>query len=65
MASALVEIAKDGNCVGTADLNWQKIEAFARQYVGTKSASGRYGSGIDMLKPKPTWDLLENKESVQ
>lgn len=64
IASALVEIVKDGKCVGTAELDWQKIEAFARKYVGDKTASGRYGAGADMTKPKPTWDMLENKESV-
>lgn len=64
VASALAEIAKDGKCVGTAELNWQKIESFARQYVGDKTASGRYQSVADILKPKPTWDMLENKESV-
>lgn len=60
----MVEIAKDGKCVGTAELDWQKIEAVGRQYVGDKTASGRYQSREDLEKPKPTWDLLENKESV-
>lgn len=64
VASALDEIAKDGKCVGTAELDWEKIEAFARQYVGEKTVSGRYQSGVDLLKPKPTWDMLANKESV-
>ncbi|KAJ2991012.1 hypothetical protein NUW58_g2681 [Xylaria curta] len=64
IASALAEIAKDGKCVGTAELDWQKIEAFARQYVGAKTTSGRYQSAEDLLKPKPTWDMLGNKESV-
>ncbi|KAF1950373.1 hypothetical protein CC80DRAFT_426903 [Byssothecium circinans] len=64
VASALAEIAKDGKCVGTAELNWEKIEAFARQYVGGKTTSGRYRPVEELLKPKPTWDMLENKESV-
>jgi hypothetical protein len=64
IASALAEIAKDGKCVGTAELNWEKIETVARQYVGDKTASGRYRSAADMLKPKPTWDMLDNTESV-
>ncbi|KAF2478356.1 uncharacterized protein BDR25DRAFT_321371 [Lindgomyces ingoldianus] len=64
VASALAEIAKDGKCVGTAELDWQKIEACARRYVGDKTASGRYRSAADLSKPKPTWDMLENKESV-
>lgn len=61
---ALAEIAKDGKCVGTAELSWSKIETFARQYVGRKTAAGRYRSAADMSKSKPTWDMLENKESV-
>lgn len=64
VASALAEVGKDGKCVGTAELNWQKIEALARQYVGDKTAQGRYQSAVDMMKAKPTWDMLENKESV-
>ncbi|KAJ5948186.1 hypothetical protein N7466_001201 [Penicillium verhagenii] len=64
IASALAEIAKDGECVGTAELDWEKIEAIAREYVGEKTAGGRYESAADIMQPKPTWDMLENKESV-
>ncbi|RMZ68426.1 hypothetical protein GMOD_00010077 [Pyrenophora seminiperda CCB06] len=64
VASALAEIEKDGKCVGTAELDWQKIEAIARQYVRNKTDNGRYQTTADLLKPKPTWDLLENKEIV-
>lgn len=64
VASALAEIAKDGKCVGTAALNWPEIEALARQYVGDKTAAGRYQSAADLAKSKPTWDMLENKEIV-
>lgn len=64
VANALAGIEKDGKCVGTAELNWQKIEEVARKYVGDKTASGRYRDAADMMKPKPTWDMLENKESV-
>ncbi|RMD39815.1 hypothetical protein DV735_g5331, partial [Chaetothyriales sp. CBS 134920] len=64
VASALAEIARDGMCVGTAELDWPKIEAASRQYVANKTASGRYGFDADMTKPKPTWDMVENKEIV-
>lgn len=64
IASALAEIARDGKCVGTAELDWQKIETFARQYVGDKTVGGRYQSAVDALKPTPTWDMLGNKEIV-
>lgn len=45
-------------------LDWTRLEAFARQYVAQKTADGRYQNALDMLKPKPTYDLLENRESV-
>ncbi|KAL5327334.1 hypothetical protein ACEPPN_005030 [Leptodophora sp. 'Broadleaf-Isolate-01'] len=64
VAQALTEIARDGKCVGTSELDWRKIEAFAREYVANKTAAGRYGHAEDMLKPKPTYDLLERKEVV-
>ncbi|RMZ80304.1 hypothetical protein DV738_g2803, partial [Chaetothyriales sp. CBS 135597] len=64
VANALAEIARDGKCVGTAELDWSRIEAAARGYVADKAASGRYESGADMTKPKPTWDMVENKEIV-
>lgn len=64
MASALDEIAKDGKCVGSAELSWPKIEAFGRQYVGNKTSGGRYRSAADLVNPRPTWDMLENKERI-
>ncbi|KAJ5361775.1 hypothetical protein N7541_002619 [Penicillium brevicompactum] len=64
MASAVDEIAKDGKCVGTAELDWLKIEAFGRQYVGDKTAGGRYRTVADLEKPKPTWDMLASREIV-
>ncbi|KAF2743786.1 hypothetical protein M011DRAFT_212600 [Sporormia fimetaria CBS 119925] len=64
IADALSEIAKDGSCVGTAELNWEKIEAFARKYVREKTANGRFKSAEDLVGSKPTWDLLEDKETV-
>lgn len=63
IANALEQIAKDDTCVGTAELEWLKIERFARDYVGKKTANGRYGVGADMTRPKPTWDMIENVES--
>ncbi|KAJ8133484.1 hypothetical protein O1611_g136 [Lasiodiplodia mahajangana] len=62
VASALDEIAKDGKCVGTAELDWGKIEAWGRQYVKDKTTAGRYEKNL--LEPRPTWDMLENKETI-
>ncbi|KAI5369202.1 hypothetical protein Slin14017_G000810 [Septoria linicola] len=64
IANALAELAKDDKAVGTSQLNWAVVEMTARQYVARKTAAGRYQRAEDMLKPKPTWDMLENKETV-
>lgn len=64
VANALAEILRDGNALGTSELNWQKIEETAREYVSKKTAAGRYQNMADILKPKPTWDMLENKEII-
>lgn len=65
VAHALEAIANDGNVVGTSELEWKKIEATAREYVGNKTAAGRYqGEQANMLAPKPTWDMLESREII-
>lgn len=64
IGSALEELARDGKAVGTSHLDWAKVEATARQYVADKVAAGRYLRGEDMLPPKPTWDMMESKETV-
>ncbi|KAI1480122.1 hypothetical protein F4774DRAFT_409280 [Daldinia eschscholtzii] len=64
LIDALSRVADDGKAVGRAELEWEKIEQTARGYVGEKAASGRYDMGQDMAAPKPTWDLLEEKELV-
>lgn len=64
VADALSRMAKDGKAVGTAKLGWGEIEALARDYVGKKTAAGRYTNATDMGSPKPTWDMLEGREVV-
>ncbi|KAI2616132.1 hypothetical protein GGS26DRAFT_453945 [Hypomontagnella submonticulosa] len=61
---ALSRISNDPRAVGTAELDWEKIEERARTYAAEKTAAGRFGYGQDMRKPKPTWDMLEDKEVV-
>lgn len=56
--------ADGGKAVGTAQLDWGQIEGMARSYVAQKQAHGRYATMDLLLKPKPTWDMLENKEMV-
>ncbi|PGH20107.1 hypothetical protein AJ80_03675 [Polytolypa hystricis UAMH7299] len=55
---------REQKAVGTSELDWKKIEAHTRQYVGQKTVGGRYVSPDALLRPKPTWDMIENKESV-
>jgi len=63
VAQALKAMERDSTCVGTAVLDWSKIEAKAREYTAAKASAGRFASG-DMLAPKPTWDMLEDREVV-
>ncbi|OAA60692.1 hypothetical protein ISF_05731 [Cordyceps fumosorosea ARSEF 2679] len=52
--------------VGTAVLDWHRIEQTARWYVAEKMAADRYNE--DYLRetqhrlPKPTWDMLLDRE---
>ncbi|EGE07146.1 hypothetical protein TEQG_06134 [Trichophyton equinum CBS 127.97] len=62
--NALTAIEKDGKAVGTSILNWEKIEAKAREYVGEKTAAGRYKNIDDLKLPKPTWDMIDDKEKL-
>ncbi|EZF33140.1 hypothetical protein TMEN_7395 [Trichophyton mentagrophytes] len=62
--NALAAIESDGKAVGTSVLDWEKIEAKARSYVADKTAGGRYDSLDKLEHPKPTWDMLENKEKL-
>lgn len=63
-ANALAAIAADGKAVGTSVLDWQQIEQAARWYAGQKTAQGRFATSALLTRPKPTWDLLENKEMI-
>ena len=61
VASALARIAEDGRVVGTANLDWTKIEATARGYVDRKNTEGRF-LRADFDLPQPMWDLLADRE---
>jgi hypothetical protein len=63
-ANALAAIAADGKAVGTSVLDWQQIEQAARWYTGQKTAEGRFATSVLLARPKPTWDLLANKEII-
>ncbi|KAI0882915.1 uncharacterized protein GGS22DRAFT_190892 [Annulohypoxylon maeteangense] len=61
---ALSRISNNRKVVGTSQLDWKMIEERARTYVAMKTVVGRFGEGQDMRRPKPTWDMLEDKEIV-
>ncbi|KAI1214249.1 uncharacterized protein F4807DRAFT_407190 [Annulohypoxylon truncatum] len=61
---ALSRISNNRKVVGTSQLDWKMIEERARSYIAVKTVVGRFGAGQDMTKPKPTWDLLKDKEIV-
>lgn len=64
VSAALDKLSRDGKAVGTSQLNWQTIETVARRYVGGKAEKGRYKVAENPPKPRPLYDLLENKEIV-
>ncbi|KAG6036648.1 hypothetical protein E4U41_005572 [Claviceps citrina] len=65
MADVLSRISRaEPRVVGTSDLDWGRIEQRARGYVGKKIAEGRYLESGRALKPKPTWDMMEKKETI-
>ncbi|OIW31575.1 hypothetical protein CONLIGDRAFT_229671 [Coniochaeta ligniaria NRRL 30616] len=62
VADILQRLKADGKAVGSSELDWARIEAFGRQYVASKNASKRYDTQDLVLGPKPTYDLIEDKE---
>ncbi|KPM45248.1 hypothetical protein AK830_g1293 [Neonectria ditissima] len=64
VANALTAVKEDGKAVGTSMLNWEEIESVARWYAGEKTKTGRFKDIALASLPKPTWDLLENRELV-
>ena len=64
VVDVLNRLAADRKAVGTAQLDWSKIEPLARQYVAEKTAAGRYATAELLLSPTPTWDMLEDTEVV-
>ncbi|KAM0417369.1 hypothetical protein ACHAPT_012603 [Fusarium lateritium] len=64
VANALRAVKEDGRAVGRAVLNWENIEDVARRYAGEKIDGGRFKDPALAQMPKPTWDMLENREIV-
>lgn len=62
--NALEAINQDGRAVGTSILDWGQIETVARQYAGDKTEAGRFRDSSLLQQPKPTWDMLQERETV-
>ena len=58
----LAKLAKDGQIVGTSQLEWEKVHVTARAYVAKKIAENRYREEEKMVLPTPTWDMLSAME---
>lgn len=52
VADVLRALVNDGKAMGTAELDWKKVEGGAREYVGKKTAAGRYRSNIAAPPPR-------------
>ncbi|KAI1101374.1 hypothetical protein F4804DRAFT_335355 [Jackrogersella minutella] len=61
---ALSRLSNNGTIVGTSELDWDKIREKAFSYAAGKNSGGRFSRGQDMTKPKPTWDMLQDKEII-
>ncbi|KAF4509354.1 hypothetical protein G6O67_003532 [Ophiocordyceps sinensis] len=57
----LAALERDGRTVGKAMLNWDKIYHDAKDYAMNKKNSGRF---LDDASPKPTFDMLQDLETV-
>ncbi|KHN95595.1 uncharacterized protein MAM_06652 [Metarhizium album ARSEF 1941] len=64
VANAVVAAKQNGRAVGRGVLDWGEIERVARWFASEKAAAGRFKDVASALKPKPTWDMLQNKETL-
>lgn len=64
----LASMRRKKRIVGTAVLDWRRIEQTARRFVAEKMAIDRYNESYlretQHRLPKPTWDLLLDKETA-
>jgi hypothetical protein len=64
VADVWAALEKDGKALGTSALDWSQIEEKAREYVKQKKEAGRYEDRESVVKPKPTWHMIEGKERI-
>jgi hypothetical protein len=62
---AIAALEADGKSLGTRVTDWERIEQMSTTYVAQKRKQGRYdGSGTWKAGTVPTYDLLEEKETI-
>ncbi|KAL8713681.1 MAG: hypothetical protein Q9220_002207 [cf. Caloplaca sp. 1 TL-2023] len=66
---ALEALKADGKAVGTSQLEWEVVRKTAMDYLARKTAQHRYDGlapdGRFDMEKKPTYDLLEGRETVE
>ncbi|KAK2756211.1 hypothetical protein FQN54_005619 [Arachnomyces sp. PD_36] len=62
---ALASLAADEGVLGTSITLWATVENTAKQYVRRKKDQHRFDGQVQWdMEKVPTWDLIENKETV-
>jgi hypothetical protein len=62
---ALANLAAGVGVLGTSATDWTTIENTAKRYVQEKKGQHRFdGQVLWNMNKVPTWDLIENKETV-
>jgi hypothetical protein len=61
----LANLAGGVGVLGTSATDWTTIENTAKRYVQEKKGQRRFdGQVLWNMNKVPTWDLIENKETV-
>lgn len=61
---ALTALEKDGKALGTSQTNWNKVRQVAMTYCEQKKKRGRFQPGDYDPRKVPTYDLMDQKETV-
>lgn len=62
MNAVLHALTMDRGVMGRSYLMWVQISAKAMEYVDEKTKSGRYEDLENQTHPRPTWDMLQDRE---
>jgi len=63
--NAMASLAAEAGVLGRSVTDWPTIESSAKQYARKKKDQHRFdGEGDWDMSKVPTWDLIENKETI-